>query len=102
MSRCENIVCGNFNQGCPLIFGYSAGKQCSSVYVLHWLHCVGQNVRNVKISKELDLDFISCKGNKVYKGIAVDRMLDIDELPSQILILKTVSLIFITSKSGLD
>ena len=57
--------------------------------------CWTKNVCNVKIRKDFDLDFILRKGDKVYKGIDKDRMLDNDELPSRILIEKSHFDIFI-------
>ena len=83
MNRFEKIVSGNFNQGCSNIFGYSAGKQCSCITLTSvcWT-----TVRKVTIWKNFDLDFILRKGDKVYKDVNIDRYLNVDELPTKILI----------------
>ena len=83
MNRFEKIVSGNFNQGCSNIFGYSAGKQCSCITLTSvcWT-----TVRKVTIWKNVDLDFILRKGDKVYKDVNIDRYLNVDELPTKILI----------------
>ena len=83
MNRFEKIVSGNFNQACPNIFGYSAGKQCSCITLTSvcWT-----TVRKITLWKDFDLDFILHKGDKVYKDVNINRYLNVDELPTKIVI----------------
>ena len=74
-------VQGNFNQGNVVLFGGTAGKQCScnALFSVCW-----SVVRKVSIWKSYDLDNILIEGDKIYKFPNKDDFLSVDELQQRI------------------
>ena len=72
---------GDFNQGNVALFVDTAGKKCACNALLSLCWSI---VEKVSIWKSFDLDNTLIKGNKIYKLLNKDNLLNVNELPRRI------------------
>ena len=82
----HKVVTGNISQGHPK-FGNSAGKQCVAIclYAIS-LSCITDVAR----STSNNLDYIVENGDKLYVSLALDRYLEVEDLPDHLCIANSV------------